>query len=87
MESGGLIINQAKVSNATYGTSPVSSGQSRVVGGLRNEKSSYLRVAVQQKTSNITGIETCSHRESNMYSSLFLDSFFVTGRTGQVGQA
>ena len=56
------------------------SGESRIVGDLRNGKYSCLRalvhltipVAVQQITSNVAGIETCSYRESNICSSLFL---------------
>ena len=67
-------------------------GESRVLGGQRNEKSSYLRVgipnkpvAVKQKTSNIAGIESCSYRENNICSSLFLIACYYraywTGRT------
>ena len=36
-----------------------------------------IAVAVQQKTSNVAGIETCSYREeSNIYSSLFLIAYY-----------
>ena len=44
-----------------------------------------IPVAVQQKTSNIAGIETCSYRDSNICSSLFLIACYYrtywTGRT------
>ena len=44
-----------------------------------------IPVAVQQKTSNIAGIETYSYRESNICSSLFLIACYYTtywtGRT------
>ena len=38
------------VSNATYGTPTVISGKSRVVDEMRNEKSSYLLVAIPHPT-------------------------------------
>ena len=95
MESGGLIIIQAGAYLMQGTVHLLFSGESRVVGGLRNEKSSHLRVGipyhiihvtVQQKTSNIAGIETCSYRDSNICSSLFLIACYYrtywTRRTG-----
>ena len=71
------------------------SGESRVVGGLRNEKSSPLHVIsipyhtccrATENFEHCRGIETCSHHESNICSSLFLIACYHrtywTGRTG-----